>query len=305
MQRPSAAVLLLAGLIAADVVLVTGAVRSTHVDTTALARAMESSAAAAGATGSTAPDGTTSAAAAAPPSGKVSLAALTSTRAWRAASGSVRCSPGAKPADIGHTGDGGRHWTRVEVPLTTVAGPSYADGRIIATGTDAGCRPASYALSSTSTPRTTTKAPAWAIDAADPTRLLSAGSRVAQQPCAGGLLDVAANSSTDVVVLCGDHSVRHSTDGGATWDRRTRRSGVIAIAAAATRSTRRRAPLAASRSLRCPTRARPIALRTRGTGPVRSTSRSSTAPCGWPPRTRPSRRRWRISADRRPAGTHH
>lgn len=238
MERPSAAVLLLAGLVAADVVLVTGAVRSTHVDTTALARALESSSTTVPSAASPASSGSSSAAGTSTPAGttrgptggKVTLSALTGTRAWRASSAAVRCTTGTEPAAIGHTEDGGKHWTSVTVPLTTVSGLSYADGRIIATGTDSSCKGRTYALSSTFAPRTTTTTPAWSIDPADPTQLLSSGNPVADQPCSSGLLDIAANSPADVVALCADRSVRHSTDGGSSWNRATSPSGVLAIA---------------------------------------------------------------------------
>ncbi|GGB31348.1 hypothetical protein GCM10011492_22480 [Flexivirga endophytica] len=232
MPRPNAAMLLLVGLVAADVVLVTGAIRSTHVDTAQMARAMDSATAPTSAAPS--PKGSAATATAQSEtksgSGKVIVAALSDKRAWRAVSSSVICSPDSEAADIGRSQNGGKDWTTVKVPLNTVSGLSYAGGRVIATGMDASCQPAAYALSSSDAPSVTTKEPTWVIDPADPTKLMSSGGSVAKQPCSSGLLDIAANSKSDVVALCGDHSIEHSTTAGDSWQQERGGSKVLAIA---------------------------------------------------------------------------
>lgn len=233
MPRRSAALVLLVGLIGADVVLVTGALRSTHVNTAQLARE------AAAETASPAPSDTPSdgatpttatAATGASLLGKVTVAGLTSTRAWRAATPSMACTKGAKKATIGHTEDGGQHWTDVQVPMSTVAGLSFAGGKIIATGLDSSCQPTTYALTSHSTPQKVGTKPSWAIDPTDLTKLLSSGDPVTKQPCKSGVLDVAANTASNVVALCADGSVQHSTNSGTSWKSTGPRPGALAIA---------------------------------------------------------------------------
>lgn len=230
MPRRAAAIALLSGLIVADVVLVTGALRSTHVDTSQLAQAAAAHTASPASTPPPADVASGASAGAGLPQGKVTIAALSNTRAWRAATPSMACTKGAKNATIRRTQDGGKDWTSVQVPMTTVSGLSYADGRILATGLDSSCHRTSYALSSTSEPTKVTTTPAWGIDPSAMTRLLASGKPVTKQPCSSGLLDIAANSASNAVVLCGDHSIRTTTDAGASWKRQKAGSGVIAIA---------------------------------------------------------------------------
>lgn len=234
MPRPSAAAFLLAGLIVADVVLVTGALRSTHVDTAALARAAATETASPDPAAPTTRSAKTTATSADEALGdKVTITALTNTRVWRAVSPSMTCTSRATDAAISHTEDGGKHWTSVQAPMATVTGLSYADGRIIATGLDAACKATTYALSSTAAPRKVAAAPSWAINPIDLTKLLTSGKPVKNQPCTTGLLDIAANSNSDVVALCADGSVQHSINTGASWQRTNTRPGTLAIATGA------------------------------------------------------------------------
>ncbi|WP_446667100.1 hypothetical protein [Flexivirga sp. B27] len=231
MRRPSAAVLLLTGLVAVDMVLVTGAVRSTHVDTARIARSMEKQASSTGSpTGSSTASAATTPAASTNTSGKVVVAAVSAERAWRASSTSVVCTPGSDAVHLEHSDDGGAHWTATKLPMNTVSGLSYAGNALVATGTDRSCEPTAYALSSRRAPRSTTAEPTWTIDPENPTKLRKSGDPVAEQPCRSAILDVATNSSTDLAVLCGDHSVQHSTDAGRSWQKAGDGSDVLAIA---------------------------------------------------------------------------
>ncbi len=232
MPRRSAAIVLLVGLVAADVVLVTGALRSNHVDTSQLAQAAAENTASPASSPSPSGSATTSSGTGTGQAllGKVTVSALNSTRAWRAATPSMLCTSNARAATIGHTQDGGNNWTTVHVPMTTISSLSYANGRIIATGLNSSCKPATYALSSTLPPSKVTTQTTWAVDPTDVTKLLSSGNPVPQQPCATGVLDVAANSPSDVVVLCADGSVQHSTDTGASWKKTKPQPGIVAIA---------------------------------------------------------------------------
>lgn len=147
---------------------------------------------------------------------KVSIAALSATRAWRAAS-AIRCSPGVRAATFGYSADGGMHWTRKKVPMKTVSDLSSVGDQVVATGTDPSCKPAAYVLSATDEPRDAILAPSWVIDPIDPTALIASGNRVANGPCPGAVVDVAGSSPSDVVALCSDHSARQSRDKGMTW----------------------------------------------------------------------------------------
>lgn len=228
MRRSGLALVLLALLIVADIVLVTGALRSTHVDTSKYARAQADaagthSAPAAGTAQTPSTDAQTHA-------GRVIVAGLTKTRAWRAVTHAVACRAGTPQATIAHTDDSGKHWISVKVPMTTVSGLSYADGVIVATGLDRSCQPTTYALTSRSAPRKTAATTGWVVDASDPAKLQVSGGPVAKQPCADGLLDVATNSASDVVALCANGSVQHTTDTGATWAQLMGKSGAVSIA---------------------------------------------------------------------------
>lgn len=231
MRRPSAAIISLIALVLVDIVLVTGAIRSTHVSSSELAEVptytgTDDASPAAPSSGSTASEDPQQ-------TGKVIVSALSSVRAWRAVSPSTTCAPDAKRAVVGHSDDAGKTWTPVEVPMTTVSGLSYDSGRMIATGLDGACKPVIYALTSSSDPERTTSAAAWGVDPEDLTRLLAAGKPVAKQPCSGAVLDVAADSKSDAVVLCQDGAVEHTSDGGSSWSNEDKASDAVAIATAA------------------------------------------------------------------------
>jgi len=231
MRRSGVALLLLALLIVADIVLVTGALRSTHVDTSKYAQAAP--APSGDVTDTPAPATATATAASAgtrPRASRVVVAGLTSTRAWRAITHVSACSDGARHATIGHTEDAGKRWTTVKVPLVTVSGLSYANGAVVATGLDTSCEPTTYALTANSAPGKTSSSAGWVIDPSDPTELETSGQPVAEQPCADGLRDVATNSGSDVVALCANGAVEHTTDTGATWNELSKSDGVSAIA---------------------------------------------------------------------------
>lgn len=243
MRRTGVAVVLLMLLLAVDAVLVTGAIRSTHVDTARFAKVdpdpadtandPPSGTAADTASAGTSPT-TTSSASNSPtrtlPAGRIIITGLTATRAWRAVTPSNTCRSGAEPATIGHSQDGGRTWTPVNVPMATVSGMAFVGRSMIATGLDASCQPVIYSMSSAATPLRVSAAPAWSIDPGSPTRLLAAGVPVAEQPCTTGVADFAANSATSAVVLCGNGSVKASADSGASWKRIVGPSRIAAIA---------------------------------------------------------------------------
>lgn len=235
MPRPSAAVFLLAGLVAADAVLVTGALRSTHVDTAKLALADATNTAApetgAPSTGSSptgsSPATTPKATAALLP--KVIVLALTNDRAWRAASSSLHCTSSSKAAQVERTDDGGRNWARIRVPLTAVNGLAFVGTQLIATGLDSSCKPATYALSATAAESSGLQ-PTWGTDPSDVSALLTTGKPVGKEPCSSGVVDLAVNSVSDLVALCSDGSIRHSTSTGSSWQKVDSRPGVVAIA---------------------------------------------------------------------------
>lgn len=230
MQRWKVAVLVLCGLLAAvDVWLAAGLLGPDTADTAHTPVA----------TGPRVPGPTTSAPTTSAPTTsaqkmeKVTIAAISDTRAWRAAS-PVRCSRGIRAATFGYSADGGKHWTTKKVPMVTVSSLSSVGDQVIATGTNSACESAAYVLSSTAAPQVAVLSPTWVVDPVDPTALMASGNRVPRKPCSGKLLDIAANSPSDVVALCDDHSVRHSTDKGASWQPAGGGSDAIAVARVST-----------------------------------------------------------------------
>ncbi|WP_158607729.1 hypothetical protein [Flexivirga caeni] len=214
-------------LLVADVVLVTGALRSTHVNTSKMAVANQTLTAPTPAPTTASGSPTTAAA----PAGKVIVAGLNSSHAWRAVS-AVTCVPGATRANVARTSNGGQDWKSVSVPLVTVSGLSYAGSAIVANGLDASCQPAAYTLGDS--PSATTKSAAWSVDPKDQAKLLADGQPVSDEPCTGRVLDVAVNSANDAVVLCGNGSVQHTTDGGDSWRQLTGKGDTVAIATGST-----------------------------------------------------------------------
>lgn len=235
MRRLNAAIVGLVVFALVDVVLAVLALKSTHVNTATAPASPPSVSPTSAASGSpvsstSSTAGTATAAATSKATGKVIVVGLSDQRGWRAVSPTTACTPAAKPAQVAYTSDAGGTWKPVDLPLTTVSGMGFAGGALIVTGTDTGCKQASYVLSSSAAPTPTSTPLDWSVSATDPTTLEAAGQAVSSQPCSAGVLDIASDGASDATVLCSDGAIKRSTDAGASWTLRGTVKGAVAIA---------------------------------------------------------------------------
>ncbi|MCW2568743.1 MAG: hypothetical protein JWN54_2840 [Mycobacterium sp.] len=213
---------LLAAVIALDIVLVSVALRSQPGASVAVAESVPATAEPGSPT--TAPTELSV------PASPALLVDLSGTTAFRV-SGPGTCAAGGAAVQV--STDGGDTWTDAEVPVRTVL-------RVLVTGTGAAtmigagtdCRPASYQTTDAgrSWVRSGDTAGTWHRYGSAVARL-HVPSRDAALPCPAGvaLTDLAPGSVTRATVLCSDGSLHQTTDGGTRWTRRGELGGAVAI----------------------------------------------------------------------------
>jgi photosystem II stability/assembly factor-like uncharacterized protein len=217
--------LLLAGIVALDVVLISVALRPRPAADVAGASA---TAASADVSAAVIP---TTKATVVPPAGRaavlVDLAGATAVRVTTPGT----CAAGGAAVQV--STDAGTTWTDVDVPVRTVLRVRVTGaGTAALIGAGGDCRPAAYQTTDAgrSWPRAGDTAGMWHRYGRSAARLHTPAADVAL-PCPGGvaLTDLAPGSPTVATVLCADGSVHRTTNGGTRWERRGEVPGAVAV----------------------------------------------------------------------------